>query len=199
MPKELDKLLAIASMQRGPFTRQHAPDPTIKSVTKSKLQSLKTWNDANHLVWHRFFAIYMHFLHNRALGFLSKKDVLAKDALGELTPEAKAFKRAYLNAYTTDAFKTGAERYLSSARHHMGQVLADFPRTMNDFWGEVESFGGWKQWERAGGPELKTKNNIFCTAIWLQKAFETKDTGLRRSFNKKSRGPRKFSTPSLSL
>ena len=93
MPKELDKLVEIASMQRGPFTRQHAPDPTIKSVTKTKLQNLRSWSDQNRLVWHNFFAIYLHFLLNRAMGFLSETNVLARDALGQLLPAAKDLKK----------------------------------------------------------------------------------------------------------
>ena len=197
MPKELDKLVEIASMQRGPFTRQHAPDPTIKSVTKTKLQNLRSWSDQNRLVWHNFFAIYLHFLLNRAMGFLSETNVLARDALGQLLPAAKDFKKAFLCCYTTDTFKTGAERYMSGASHHMGNLLADFPRSMNDFWGEVNNFGGWDKWELAGGSELKTKNNIFCTPIWLQRAFETKQTNLTRPFNTKRRSVRNFTTSLL--
>ena len=169
-------------MQRGPFTRQHAPDPTIKSLTKVKLKNLGPWNLQNKMVWHDFFGIYMHFLMNRAMGFLSKAKVFAQDSLGELTPAAQEFRRAFLNCYITNAFKTGAERYLSGARHHMGDLLADFPRSINDFWGEVNNFGGWNAWIRAGGADLKTKNNLFSPSIWLQRAFETK--GLTQNSNK---------------
>ena len=186
-------MLEIASMQRGPFTRQHAPDPTIKGVTKTKLSSMKQWNFANTLVWYKFFGIYTHFLWNRSMAFFQKQGVLAREPTGQLTTQAEAFQRNFLNGYFTNCFQTGAERFLSGPRHHMGRVLADFPRSINDFWQEIREMGGWEGWQKAGGAELKTKNNIFSSPIWLQKAYETKITG-GNLFKPKNA----FNTPSFS-
>ena len=198
VPKDLDKLLAIISMQRGPFTRQHAPDPTIKAVTRARLVSMKQWSGQNRGTWDKFFNLYEHFLWNRAMAYFRKPGVLARDDDGQLTPDARAFMTNFLNSYFTNVFKTGAERYLSGARHHIGEVRADFPRAMNDFWGEVREIGGYEEWERKGGAGLRTKNNLFNSPTWLQRAFETKSTGPNIPFKKRTRfGKAKFSRPAF--
>ena len=193
VPKDLDKILAIVSMQRGPFTRQHAPDPTIKAVTKARLTSMRQWTLQNRGTWNKFFGLYEHFLWNRAMAYFRKPGVLARDSQGQLTSDAQAFMTSFLNSYFTNVFKTGAERFLSGTRHHIGEVLADFPRSMNDFWSEVREMGGYEAWEKAGGANLRTKDNIFSCPTWLQRAFETKSTNASTSpsFRKKGRFTRK--------